>query len=398
MNKNNQFFQPQSHPLYKWFARIRQTSPTKPQDIRIGIWGTSGSGKTTYLAMLYYALLLSKDWQVTADSEARRFVTESIDKIKAGDFPPATQISGDLNIFTYTLARQNSSAIIGPKVVLNFIDAPGEFYEDIHRQTVQIAKPSNQSVSAETQVSQNQTNSMGIMDYLLSCDGIIFLLDPTRSNAEGHLYWRLLFDLFMEFQERSQQENMTNARLQQYMAFCVTKADIEDIWDQGKESADLVKDVMGHSLFTSLETGFCLENRYSFYSVASIGRYFDNDSQSWKEAVLYPDIPDISNPSDAHTNLSSAPSPRRRYSQGKSHNSQASDASSGQPSTRTSPSLSSDDDYGLFNQASITPEPPTPNQPTINTKVQYEPFNIITPIEWLINSIQREPPSRPQPN
>jgi hypothetical protein len=202
----------------------------------------------------------------------------------------------------------------------------------------------------------------------------------------------------MEFQERSQQENMTNARLQQYMAFCVTKADIEDIWDQGKESADLVKDVMGHSLFTSLETGFCLENRYSFYSVASIGRYFDNDSQSWKEAVLYPDIPDISNPSDAHTNLSSAPSPRRRYSQGKSHNSQASDASSGQPSTRTSPSLSSDDDYGLFNQASITPEPPTPNQPTINTKVQYEPFNIITPIEWLINSIQREPPSRPQPN
>jgi hypothetical protein len=396
MNKNNQFLQLQKASLAKGWGKIQQTSPIGAKDICIGIWGTVNSGKTTYLAMLYYALLLSKDWQVTADSEAREFVTKSINEIKAGKFPPTTQKAGNLNIFTYTIARQNSSGIIGPKVVLNFIDAPGEFYEDIHSKEsteVQIAKPSIHDASAETLVGQNQDNSMGIMDYLISCDGIIFLLDPTRSNEKPKSYWLLLFDLFMEFQERSQQENMINARLQQYMAFCVTKVDINEIWNQGKESADLAKDVMGHSLFTSLETNFCLENRYKFYSVASIGRYLDKDGK-WKESVTYSDISDSS---ETQTNLSSIPSPRRRHLHGKSQNSQATDASTGQPTTTPSSSPSSEDGWGTLSQVSNTSKPPSTPEPTINTEVQYEPFNVITPIEWLINSIQKQPPSRPQP-
>ncbi|WP_054469899.1 hypothetical protein [Planktothricoides sp. SR001] len=396
MNNNNQFSQLRT-ALTEWLEKNKQTAITGPKDIRIGIWGTSGSGKTTYLAMLYYALLLSKDWQVTADSEARQFVTKSINGIKAGNFPPATQPTENLNIFTYTLGRQNSYAIIGPKVVLNFIDAPGGFYEDIHSihsTKVQIAEPSIKGASAETQLGQNQDNSMGIMDYLLSCDGIIFLLDPIRSKEEGNLYWRLLFDLFMEFQEKSKQENMTNARLQQYMAFCVTKVDKEEIWSQGKESADLAKDVMGQDLFTSLETGFCLENRYKFYSVASIGRYLDKDGKSWKEAVIYSDILDTSNTSEPQPPQPAQPSQPQGGGYGEGYDP---DAPLGQPNTTPSPSSSSEDDWGSLNQASNTPEPPSIPLPTINTKVQYEPFNVITPIEWLIDSIQKNPPSRPQP-
>jgi hypothetical protein len=397
MNKHNQFLRLQAASLIKRLAKSQQNSPTEAEDIRIGIWGTSGSGKTTYLAMLYYALLLSKDWQVTADSKARQFVTESIKVIKEGKFPATTEITPNIEIFTYTLARQKSSTEIGPKVVLNFIDAPGEFYEEIHSANASVTRPSIRGANSETQVGPNQGNKTGIIDYLISCDGIIFLLDPLRSNEEGDLYWRLLFDLFMEFQERSQQESMSNARLQQYMAFCVTKVDKEEIWSQGKRSADLAKDVMGHSLFTSLETAFCLENRYEFYSVASIGRYFDKDDELWKEAVNYPSIPDNSKTSETQKDLSSPTSPRRRYAHQKSKDLQDPVASPGQPNTNLNSSPSSEDSWDSLSSPSNTPEPPLIPLPTINTKVEYAPFNVITPIEWLINSIQNQPPSRPQP-
>jgi hypothetical protein len=378
MNSNNQFLKLQT-TLTEWLAKNKQTSPA---DIRIGLWGTSGSGKTTYLAMLYYALLLSKDWEVTADTEARQFVTKHIKHIEKGNFPPATETAPDLNIFTYTLRPQSSKGT-GPKIVLNFIDAPGEFYEDILSTKVQIVEPQSQRTNAGMQVNQNQGNSKGIVDYLLSCDGIIFLLDPMRSKKEGNSYWTLLLDLFLEFQERSRQEEMKTERLQQYMAFCVTKVDKEEIWSQGKPSADLAKDVMGWKLFKSLETSFCLKNRYEFFSVASIGRYLDPDRKS-KESVIYPaNIPDSSNTSEPQP---PQPPPQDVYSGGYDP-----DAPSGTANTPPSSSSSSTGGGGFAsgNNTPSTPEPPPRSKPTIKTDVEYEPFYVIEPIKWLIKSIQK---------
>ncbi|WP_354635716.1 hypothetical protein [Planktothricoides raciborskii] len=368
MNNNNQFLQLRT-ALTAWLKN-KQTSPTGPKDIRIGIWGTSRSGKTTYLAMLYSALEDSDEWRVQAgDDHADDFIDTHISEIDAGKFPPATQPTANLNIFTYILIPKFSQGT-GSKIVLNFIDAPGEFYEDIRgngAQTVKIHEAQN-----------NQDTSGDIVDYLRSCDGIIFLIDPIRSKKQGESYKTLLLRLFREFQKRSRKnDNDMVTTLEQYIAFCVTKVDKEEIWSQGKKSADLAKDVMGNQFFTKKLKNFFSEGRYEFFSVASIGRYLDKDGKS-REAVIYPDIPETQPPEP--------PQPPQPLQGGYSGGYDP-DAPSGEPNTPPSSSSSSDDDWESFNQTSNTPELPSLPQPTINTEVEYEPFNVIAPIKWLIDSI-----------
>ncbi len=388
MNNNNQFLKLQT-TLTEWLAKNKQTSPA---DIRIGLWGTSSSGKTVYLAILYKTLThRDSNWRVQVDRPARSFVTKILDDIQKGIFPRPTEATDELNIFTYTLIPK-SSKVSSCKIVLNFIDAPGEFYEDILATTVQIVGPQNHRSNAGMPVNQNQNNSMGIVDYLLSCHGIILLLDPIGSKEKGNSYWSLLLNLFLEFQERSREQDMNNDQLQQYMAFCVTKVDKQEIWSQGKNSADLAKNVMGEDLFDRLPN-FCLDGRYEFFSVASIGRYLDKTDGKLKEAVIYPDIPDSSNTSEPQPPQPPQPSPQSDYSGGYDP-----DAPSGKPNTPPSSSSPSDDEWAAqFNQTSNTPEPPSIPLPTIKTDVNYEPFNVIKPIEWLIDSIQKNRPSRPQP-
>lgn len=371
MNNNNQFLQLRT-ALTDWLAKNKQTAPTGPKDIRIGIWGPSRSGKTTYLAMLYSALEDSDEWRVQAgDDHADDFIDTHISEIDAGKFPPATQPTANLNIFTYILIP-NFSQGTGSKIVLNFIDAPGEFYEDIRgngAQTVKIHEAQN-----------NQDTSGDIVDYLRSCDGIIFLIDPIRSKKQGESYKTLLLRLFLEFQKRSRKnDNDKVTTLEQYIAFCVTKVDKEEIWSQGKKSADLAKDVMGNQFCTKKLKNFFSEGRYEFFSVASIGRYLDKDGKS-REAVIYPDIPETQPPEPPQP----PQPPQGGYSGGYDP-----DALSGEPNTPPSSSSSSDDDWESFNQTSKTPELPSIPQPTINTEVEYEPFNVIAPIKWLIDSIYR---------
>ena len=382
MNNTNQFLKLRT-ALTEWLAKNQQTSQA---DIRIGLWGTSGSGKTTYLAILHNALVLSDDWELTEDDEAGVFVDKHINDIEKGNFPLPTEIADTIKIFTYTLRPQSSKGT-GSKIVLNFLDAPGEFYEDIlgdAATTVKIVKRQSQHTNADMQVSETKNNSGDIVDYLLSCDGIILLLDPIQSKKKHNSYWTLLSKLFREFQRRSRRENMKTERLQQYMAFCVTKVDREEIWNQGKESADLAKDVIGEKLFKSLKTNFCLPNRYKFFSVASIGLYQDKDGK-WKEAVIYPDTPDSSNTSASQSPQSS---PKNSYSQGYDP-----DEASGTANTSPNSSSSSTGGWASGNNTPSTPEAPPTHKPTIN--VNYEPFNVIEPIQWLIQSIQANPPSRP---
>lgn len=368
MNNNNQFLKLQT-TLTEWLAKNKQTSPA---DIRIGLWGTSGSGKTTYLAMLYDALEDSEEWTVEAGNDlADGFIDAHISTIDAGNFPPPTEISEDLKVFTYILKKGASS------IFLNFLDAAGGFYEDFRGNATQ-----------QVEIVETNDTLGDIVDYLRSCDGIIFLLDPIRSKKQGESYKTLLLRLFREFQKRSRQKGM-DTKLQQYMAFCVTKVDKQGIWDKGLNSPDLAKDVMGEQLFRRLRTNFCLDGRYEFFSVASIGRYLDKTDKKWKESVIYPDIPDRSNTSEPQP---PQPSPQKGYSEGYDP-----DAPSGKSNTSSSSISPSDDEWEDINQTSNTPEPPSIPLPTINTDVTYAPFNVIDPIEWLIKSIQKQPLSRPQP-
>jgi len=103
-----------------------------------------------------------------------------------------------------------------------------------------------------------------IIDYLMSCHGVIFLLDYERSKPnkddKRKPYYNLLLNLFSEFKLRSRKMNQaTGQYIQQYMAFCVTKADEDELWEK-KDSMSLVKETMGATMWSYLVNNYSLVN------------------------------------------------------------------------------------------------------------------------------------------
>ena len=85
--------------LYKQWQRFTAANHAA---FRIGIWGTTGAGKTTFLAMLYDSLLLRPGWTVAADGKARTFVTGQLRNIRTkGRFPPPTEVTAEADNFRY---------------------------------------------------------------------------------------------------------------------------------------------------------------------------------------------------------------------------------------------------------------------------------------------------------
>ncbi|MEC4814011.1 MAG: hypothetical protein SAK29_12165 [Scytonema sp. PMC 1069.18] len=377
--------------LTKWL-KDDSRSPSSKTTIRLGIWGTKSSGKTTYLAMLYDALELSNKWQVTVDKKARNFVQTHLETIRENlEFPEPTEKSETLEIFSYTL-NPDPSSVNSSTIVLNFIDAPGEFYEHILEASARIDNP-------DTQAYGEEDGSMDIVDYLINCDGIIFLLDPVRSKEDGKKYSTLLRTLFQEFQERSQRSGATSGRLEQYMAFCVTKVDREELWSKGYKSDELAQKV---GLELARVKNFCWleldrekrrnriskENRCEFFSVSSIGRYQD-ENEEWHEAVVYPT--EKSSPSPEVTTSPSATSQnlKRGFEFGDFTSSE---------STDTNSSNSSSSNWASGNNKENKPASSSKLKPTIKPDVTLISHNVLEPIEWLIRAIQYHPPSRPNPS
>lgn len=369
--KNAQEFnaRTRSH-LYKQWQRFTSAQHSA---FRIGIWGTTGAGKTTYLAMLYDALLLRPGWTVAADGKARGFVTNQLRTIRTrGRFPAPTEVTAETDIFRYILQEEQSPQADGEfnQVTLDFVDAPGEFYENPH------------------QADRRVTGEMDILDYLSSCHGIIFLLDPDRVDIEaGDIdddYRTMLLDLMLEFQERNIKSGISDdLRLEQYMAFCITKADKEPYWSQRKSPQNMAEEVMGDTMFRMLGANFLKPNRYSFFATSAIGRYQDPESGEWLENVVYPG--------------SNGTTPRRTQQQ--NNNPAITTTSIGQayepdtpaapePTTPRAPRRSSWAPGSNYNNEPVdyAPEVAIANRRAIN------PFNIIEPLDWLIESMRRQSP------
>lgn len=234
-----------------------------PKSMQIGIWGTARAGKTTYLTALYDMLLASDAWIVNPDKRGAEFIEAQLERREEGEFPLPNE-PGDLEVFQYELTPKRKNSPVNllqpnpPEIILNFIDAPGEYYEDL------------------------RGSGREILDYLSGCHGIVFLLDPFRVDSQGKSYRSLLRRLFQEFRDRNR-----SAQMQQYMAFCITKVDQESsLWNQ-EDPTVLARQVMGKDAVRDLQQNFCREERLAFYSVSSIGQYRD-DRGKLQSALIDP--------------------------------------------------------------------------------------------------------------
>ena len=361
--------------LYKQWQRFTAKDHSS---FRIGIWGTTGAGKTTFLAMLYDALLLRPGWTVAADGKARGFITGHLRNIRTkGRFPAPTEVTAETDIFRYILQEEGSQGADGAyrQITLDFVDAPGEFYERPH------------------QADRRVTGEMDILDYLSSCDGIIFLLDPDRVDEslgeDEDDYRTMLLDLMLEFQERSIKSGVSDdLRLEQYMAFCATKSDKDAYWAQREAPQNLLETVMGDTMYRMLGSNFCKPNRYNFFAVSAIGRYQDPATGEWIENISY--------------NGQHAPVPRRSRaleplvtttSIGSAYEPSAPEvvAVAAEPET-PAPPRSPNASWAPVSSSNGGSRPNYAPEVSIVRKSAITPFNVLEPLDWLIESMRRDPP------
>ncbi|MCC5613757.1 hypothetical protein LC605_01410 [Nostoc sp. CHAB 5836] len=389
---------------------IQENFQDPSRDIRIGIWGTKGSGKTVFLSRLYDALEASPDeWLVAADPEARQFVKkhrrEMDNTRKPGVLPLPNERIDEIPIFSYVLKPQQLD-IPASKIVLEFIDAPGEFYEDIYNASDIIVRKKNKSTSNDRKIFTNEYEEVereykGIVEYLMSCDGIIFLIDPKASFKDGDSYQSLLIDLFQEFQERSYPSNDFE-RLEQYMAFCVTKVDDDDnLWRQAQDPQKLALELMGSQMLKRLQTYCHLEpnkekrnqlhkyNRCQFFGVSAIGRYQDSGGR-WRKAIEDPNQNNHTSPDIQQPDI---PTPESRYSGGYDPEDLLTNKPNNpEPNTPKTPPPSEGFGLNIKNSNNLEPQK---HQPTIKQGVECHPIHVIEPIAWLIEGILNCPPKLP---
>lgn len=332
---------------------------------QIGLWGTSGAGKTTYLAMLYEALANDAGITVAADQHARAFARTYRGDIKdRGQFPMGTLPRDSLDQLHYSIYPE----LDGPNgeqrpFDLAFIDAPGGYYENLD---------GSDTVQGERT----------ILDFLMSCHGIIFLLDPERvEGPDAHNYRRLLDTLMQNLVERSL-KNDHGPRPQQYMAFCVTKVDEETWWSERDKPELLVERIIGKDMFRQLNTQYCRKGRYHCFALSAIGRRPD--------------------PNDAHNlllnveKIQSAPTPKSQDTLSHVSSRPRIQPVAARKRVEPEPSVSDADDFDASFRSKDPDELPSPVNSSPKRIIErgeaINPIGLIEPIHWLIGSIHAEPP------
>lgn len=196
---------------------VQEQQPQANKTIKLGIWGTSGAGKTVYMLMLYHYLQKSQKqdrFLVRVDEETDEFLATGLNSIiNKGEFPTSTSTKKDYSFYSYMLKRVNSNTT----VELTFVDLPGEVLKD------------RKKTLTTKNASDNTNSNINVAEYLTQCDGILILLSPLKEDYEALdcSYLTLLNDLFSLMQIKS-----NKFQLEQYVVFGITKADHDEIYQR----------------------------------------------------------------------------------------------------------------------------------------------------------------------
>jgi hypothetical protein len=218
--------------------------PAVPPQGRIGIWGAPASGKTTYLAALRVAVDRAQSgwWLYGQNTPSTTFLTDSTDQlVRKKVFPEATidlpqnlewVFRGNRTITERTRYRFSREREVVSSVLLDLLDAPGGMFgqdnDDDDGLTFGDDEPTDQGTR---QVSG--TEKERLLDHLASCDGLIYLFDPTRERTRRDSY-NFFQSTVLEIAQRSAARSRDRF-LPQNLAVCITKFDHPYVYEPARK-------------------------------------------------------------------------------------------------------------------------------------------------------------------
>ena len=357
-----------------------QTNQTiQQQKICIGIWGPPNAGKTVYMSMLYHYLtndIESSPWDVEClDQKTNDFITGNIDRmLYQGQFVRSTQKQGvSPTKHSYNLVSKDGSS---PDIQLDFFDLPG----GVSVGTTGLYSPTKQ----ESEFAK----------HLQQCHGIIFLLSPLVEDLptlENESYIAHLGRLFREMQILQRVGLGKSGKLEQYVAFCVTKVDHEEVREKLLRATpeESILEILGKNTTLGWFKNFfhaqtddrdkrlklkshpSKDNRCQFFYVSPFGVY--RDENNVLKSSVYPMGNGDERASADSDSIFSSPK---------------------QTGNSSDPYADSDLSDVWYNKSSDKKS----KQYLIDTKIKFSPVGAISPIKWLLQGIEVAPPNLSTPN
>lgn len=356
--------------------------------IKLGLWGLPNAGKTVYMTMLYHYLNLSNQWRVLLDENTLDFVDYNKELlIEQGKFIPKTDCSANKTVYTYKLINNYNRSI----TELNFIDLSGELLLE----------------------KDLEVNRQNIYDYFNSCHGIIFFVSPLQTDpplTTGQSYIKLLGNLLNKMQIRS----ANTERLEQYVAFCITKVDHADFYETHQQSTpeDALLKLLGPNINLNWFNNYFhikiderkkrisdipnKNNRCKFFYISPFGVYKD------KNGVIKSPIEEIEPSTEQPEKLAAKVAKTYRFNANPPElkSSNVLYLNDKKPSEPTNPLkiVAQANSSVLINYADLAPKADETqeintlysyeeNRYKINTQVAFNPINMLSPIEWILNGI-----------
>jgi transcriptional regulator with XRE-family HTH domain/GTPase SAR1 family protein len=230
--------------------------------VKIGLWGSPQSGKTTYLAALRHATNATPSdygtWSmVPLTAQSSDLLVELTKELNSGQFPAATILGGfvplswmffgDITRSKFVSARQRllRRGPVMSEFVLDLIDASGHAFSD-----------DREWDGASPAVAH------AVFEHLLDSDGLIYLFDPLgeRENRDAIAFVnRTISELKRRHYERTGQ----GGRLPHQLSICVTKFDQPEVLLQARAhglvhmgpDGPRVRDEAAKEFFEALCTG-----------------------------------------------------------------------------------------------------------------------------------------------
>lgn len=237
---------------------------------RIAIWGPVGSGKTTFLAALVLELKNNYEkWHVQGFEDAVDFEVRVAADFSKGKFPDSTDFERPEEAKTIEYKMWFPRRFPLPDVTHEFriIDIPGRL------------------ISGQGELSESY------FDYLTECQGLLIMIDPEAQaggkNSFGadesymHSVTRLVNHL-------SQASGKEKVKISQYIAFCITKVDLDEHFSQIKDPVVFLKKIIGPHAWAAIANHCDIRNKVSVFCVSSVGRYETPSNHSRPNVVPAP--------------------------------------------------------------------------------------------------------------
>lgn len=229
--------------------------PRAPTQVKLGLWGPPGSGKTTFLAALKIAALRSKlpgNWVMSgSDPASSEFLAESTHQlVQQKIFPAATHRQHHM-MFKFTGERLIEPPPPAPKrrwrrrsaesqmpiptverdqFYIDVLDTPGGNYDsrtdrlDDDLLDLEFSDDDPMKEGSFSYLDGADDDRTRLLDHLQSCQGIIYFFDADRDTRHGDSF-SYLYPVLEQLTARVMESGYTGTRLPHHVAVCITKFD-----------------------------------------------------------------------------------------------------------------------------------------------------------------------------